>query len=96
MKCAFSERAFNQLIEIETWISQHSPQGAATILRKIAHSLDLLRTAPRAGAWDGELTAFVLRVGGTPYNIVYEIHEEANQCLVLSIRDGRRLPGPIQ
>jgi toxin ParE1/3/4 len=94
MKIIFDDEALEDLSSIQAWISKESPRAAATITAKIFDKIEYLL--------EPELT-YMGRPGldpGThelieyPYIIVYEVHEDRGEIVVLAIVHGAQKRKP--
>jgi plasmid stabilization system protein ParE len=97
MKIVFDDEALEDLTDIQAWIAKDSPRAAAAVVAKIFDKIEYLL--------EPELT-YMGRPGldpGThelieyPYIIVYEVHEDRGEIVVLGIVHGaqNREPGEI-
>jgi toxin ParE1/3/4 len=94
MKIVFDDDALDELARIRAWIAKTNPRAADDLINRIFDKIDNLLTP--------ELT-YMGRPGfdpGThelieyPYIIVYEVHEDRREIVILSIVHGARKRKP--
>jgi toxin ParE1/3/4 len=90
MKILIRPEADRDLDGIFSWIVKENPPAARGIIRRIREKLDLLSTTGFAeiGRPGQEEGTRELVVG--PYIVVYEIHKDRNEIVVLGVFHGAR------
>lgn len=88
MRLTFDNRALGDLEGIYHWIAQDSPKSAKAVVDRIFASTELLASFPymgRAGRDEGTREWVVPRL---PYIVVYEVHEERSEVIVIAVFHG--------
>jgi toxin ParE1/3/4 len=88
MKLIFDDRALGDLEGIYRWIAQDSPKAAKAVVERIFASTELLASFPymgRAGREEGTREWVVPRL---PYIVVYEVHEDRDEVVVIAVFHG--------
>jgi toxin ParE1/3/4 len=88
MKLIFDDRALGDLEGIYRWIAQDSPKAAKAVIERIFASIELLASFPymgRAGREEGTREWVVPRL---PYVVIYEVHEERGEVIVIAVFHG--------
>jgi len=88
MKLVFDDRALADLEGIYRWIAQDSPRAAKAVVDRIFASTELLASFPymgRAGRDEGTREWVVPRL---PYIVVYEVHEDRGDVIVVAVFHG--------
>ena len=88
MKLFFDDRALGDLEGVHQWIAQDSPRAAKAVVDRIFASTELLSSFPymgRAGLEEGTREWVVPRL---PYIVVYEVHEERGEVIVIAVFHG--------
>lgn len=81
-------RAADDLAGIFTWIARDNPQAAAETVRRIRQRIGRLVTPGLAHMGRPGLVPGTRELVEAPYIIVYEVHEERDELVVLAILHG--------
>jgi toxin ParE1/3/4 len=92
MSVRYSDRAAADILAIASYISERRPSGAASVLRRLAATFNLIGRHPGVGlkvrARKGVL---VIPVGKYPYQVYYRLDDAGP--IIVHIRHGaRKLP----
>jgi addiction module RelE/StbE family toxin len=88
----FTESAYNDLAEIEIYISQDSAAVARRFISKIFNKIDLLYNFPEAGKSVRELNNVSIReLLSNKYRIIYQIVDSNNINIVRIVHSSRIL-----
>jgi len=87
----FLKRAVQDLIDIEAYTRERSPQGAARIGARIRKRADDLAQFPEQGTESPKAGVRQLYVGRTPYMLIYRIFGAEVQILTI-LHTSRRRP----
>jgi addiction module RelE/StbE family toxin len=90
LRIRFAPRALNDLGEIRSYLTQHSPLGAERVRVHIAETIDRLSDFPRLGRATDEPDVRVLPLTRYPYVIFYSV--VSSEVVILHIRHGAREP----
>jgi toxin ParE1/3/4 len=88
MKLVFDTKALSDIEAIHDWISRDTPSIAREVVETVFSSIERLLLFPqmgRVGAVSGTREWVVPRL---PYVVVYEVHDSADELLVLAIFHG--------
>jgi toxin ParE1/3/4 len=91
MKIRYTRSAAKQLDEILTYISGHSPQGAAKVKARIQHLIGLIASRPRIGAITTDPGIRRMNTSPYPYLIFYEIGD--GEIIIRRVRHMAQKPG---
>jgi plasmid stabilization system protein ParE len=69
----WTKSARDDLEDILAYVAARSPQGAATIARRVEEAILDIATFPRAARRDPETGTFEWVVGGVPLLLIYEL-----------------------
>ncbi|MCG5235711.1 type II toxin-antitoxin system RelE/ParE family toxin [Xanthobacter oligotrophicus] len=86
----YSRRALDDLDAIFTHITRDSPNGAATVVRRIQNAVDALRDFPSSGRPTARKDIRLLTVSGLPFRIFYLLRPK--MVIVLHVRHTARRP----
>jgi toxin ParE1/3/4 len=91
VEVAFTELARQDLLDIEDYISQDSPQNAQNLIRKLTQRVHILKDLPQAGRMVPEMENAEIRelIEGN-YRIIYKVISEI-RIDILRIIHSRRL-----
>ena len=90
-----SPRAAAELDEIQAYIAQDSPAGAATVMARLREAMQSLEALPhRYPIYQGKRrpATAVRRLPVSPYLIYYRIDDQAHVVSVVTVRHGARKP----
>ena len=90
MRLVFDDRALADLEGIFDWIAKDNPTAAKAAVERLFESVEHLASFPRmghAGRDEGTLEWVVPRL---PYIVVYEVHPERNEVIVVAVVHGAR------
>lgn len=90
LKIRFAPRALNDLSEIRSYLTQHSPLGAERVRVHIAETVERLSDFPRLGRATDEPDVRVLPLTRYPYVVFYSVMSD--EVVILHIRHGARAP----
>jgi toxin ParE1/3/4 len=90
MRVRYTPRARSDLRSILQYIDERSARGARNVKRAIKRIIGLIGEFPESGRTSGIAEVRVLPVGRYPYLIYWTV--EANEVLLVHVRDGRRGP----
>ncbi|MFO1184427.1 MAG: type II toxin-antitoxin system RelE/ParE family toxin [Bauldia sp.] len=90
MKVIVRDEAAQDLEAIFTWIAKDSPASAVKVLRTIRRRIDLLLTPGMARLGRLGADAGTLELVEPPYVIVYEVHDDRGEIVILSVVHGAR------
>lgn len=94
MRIIFADDATEDLRSIRAWITKNSPRAAREMVQKILDRISSLELPEliyigRPGLEPGTRELIV-----SPYIVVYEVHEEIDEIVVLAIAHGARKRKP--
>ncbi len=90
MKLVFDEQALADLEGIYNWIAKDNPTAAKAVVEHLFESTEHLATFPKmghAGRDEGTQEWVVPRL---PYIVIYEIHAERNEMIIVAVVHGRQ------
>ena len=90
MKITFDPAASADLDDIFSWISKDNPQAAYDMIARIKARVGLLATPGLAYMGRPGRDEGTHELVEAPYIIVYEVHEELGEIIVLSVVHGAR------
>ena len=85
MRLIFDEEALDDLQGIFDWISSENPRAAQRVIDRIFRKLELLLVPGFARIGRAGLDPGTRELIERPYIIVYEVHEQRNEIVVLAI-----------
>jgi len=88
MKVTIREKADADLDSIFSWIAQESPRAATEMVRRIRNRVHRLATPGLAYMGRIGLDPGTRELVERPYIIVYEVHEDRQEIVVLAIFHG--------
>jgi toxin ParE1/3/4 len=88
MKVTIREEADADLDNIFAWIAQESPRAATEMVRRIRNRVHRLATPGLASMGRVGLDPETRELVERPYIIVYEVHEDRQEIVVLAIFHG--------
>ena len=95
MKLVFDETALVDLEGIFNWIAQDNPAAAKAVVERVFASAEHLVTFPQMGHTGRDDGTFDWVVPRLPYIVVYEVHPERDEVVVVAVVHGAqdREPG---
>ena len=90
MRVIIRESAQADLDHIAEWIAKDSPSAAARLVATIRDRISVLETDELAHMGRPGLVAGTRELIEYPYIIVYQVHEDRSEVVVLSIVHGAR------
>jgi plasmid stabilization system protein ParE len=90
MKVIIRESAEADLDQIAEWIAQDSPDAAARMVATIRDRINFLETDELAHMGRPGLVEGTRELLEYPYIIIYQVHDERREVVVLSIVHGAR------
>ncbi len=90
MKLLIRPEADDDLDGIFTWIAKDNPRAAVETIRRIRAKLDLLATTGFAEIGRRGRESGTRELVEGPYIIVYEVHKDRDELVVLAIFHGAR------
>ena len=90
MKLVFDDRALADLEGIYNWIARDNPKAALAVVERVFESVEHLATFPRMGHVGRDEGTFEWVVPRLPYIVVYEIHPEKDEVIVVAVVHGAR------
>ena len=90
MKVIIREAAEADLDHIAKWIAQDSPAAAVRMVKTIRDRINFLETDALAHMGRPGLVEGTRELLEYPYIIVYQVHDDAGEVVVLSIVHGAR------
>ena len=88
MKLVFDEKALVDLEGIYNWIAKDNPTAALAVVERVFASTEHLAAFPQmghAGRDEGTLEWVVPRL---PYIVIYEIHADRDEVVVVAVVHG--------
>lgn len=90
MKLVFDDRALSDLEGIFDWIAKDNPMAAKAVVERIFRSVEHLARFPQMGHAGRDEGAFEWVVPRLPYIVVYEIHRDIDEVIVVGVMHGAR------
>ena len=90
MKLVFDDRALADLEGIFDWIAKDNPIAAKAVVERIFGSIEHLARFPQMGHAEREEGAFEWVVPRLPYIVVYEIHRDIDEVIIISVMHAAR------
>lgn len=90
MKLIFDERALSDLEDIFHWIAKDNPRAAKAVVERIFASVEHLASFPQMGRAGRDEGSFEWVVPRLPYIVVYEIHAERGEVIIVGVVHGAR------
>jgi plasmid stabilization system protein ParE len=88
VKLVFDEEALVDLEGIYNWIAQDNPDAAKAVVERVFASTEHLADFPQMGHAGRDEGAFEWVVPRLPYIVVYEIHPERGEVIVVAVVHG--------
>ena len=88
MKLIFDDRALADLEGIYNWISKDNPTAAFAVVERVFESVEHLATFPRMGHVGRDAGTLEWVVPRLPYIVIYEIHAERDEVIVVAVLHG--------
>jgi len=94
MRIVFDEDAVKDLQEIRAWIGRDSPRAADELVSRIFEKVEYLLEPELTYMGRPGLDPGTHELIENPYIIVYEVHEEAREIVVLAVVHGAQKRKP--
>ncbi|MCF8477961.1 MAG: type II toxin-antitoxin system RelE/ParE family toxin [Pseudolabrys sp.] len=88
MKLVFDEKALADLEGIYNWIAQNNPAAARAVVERLFESTEHMATFPQMGHAGRDEGTFEWVVPRLPYIVIYEIHAERDEVIVVAVVHG--------
>jgi plasmid stabilization system protein ParE len=88
MKLVFDDRALSDLEGIFDWIAKDNPPAAKAVIERIFGSVEHLAKYPQIGRAGLDEGSFEWVVPRLPYIVVYEIHRDKDEVIVVGVVHG--------
>jgi toxin ParE1/3/4 len=88
MTLVFDDLALADLEDIFHWIAQDNPRAAKAVVERIFASVEHLASFPQMGHAGRHAGSFEWVVPRLPYVVVYEIHAERDEIIVVAVMHG--------
>ena len=88
MKLVFDDLALADLEDIYNWIAKDNPKAAFAVVERLFESVEHLATFPHMGHAGRDEGTFEWVVPRLPYIVVYEIHRERDEMIVVAVVHG--------
>jgi plasmid stabilization system protein ParE len=90
MKLVFDDLALSDLEDIFNWIANDNSAAAKAVVERIFSSVEHLAKFPHMGHAGRDAGTFEWVVPRLPYIVVYEIHRDRNEVIVVGVVHGAR------
>ena len=94
MRIVFDDEALDDLRRIRTWIAKESPRAADELIARIFDRIEYLLEPELTYMGRQGLDAGTHELIENPYIIVYEVHEERSEIVVLAVLHAARKRKP--
>lgn len=88
MKLIFDDRAIADIEDIFHWIANDNPVAAKAVVERIFGSVEHLAKFPQMGRVGRDDGSFEWVVPRLPYIVVYEIHRDSDEVIVVAVMHG--------
>ncbi len=88
MTLVFDEKALVDLEGIYNWIALDNPAAAKAVVERVFASTEHLATFPQMGHAGRDEGTFEWVVPRLPYIVVYEVHAERDEVIVVAVVHG--------
>ena len=88
MKVRYRQRALADIENIYDYLNERSPRAATEIVARIRAAADRLGQWPRMGHLGRAASTYEWVVVGSPYIIVYEIDDAADELAIIAVFHG--------
>ena len=88
MKLIFDENALVDLEGIYNWIAKDNPAAAKAVVERLFASTEHLATLPQMGHAGRDEGTHEWVVPRLPYIVVYEIHADRDEVIVMAVVHG--------
>jgi toxin ParE1/3/4 len=88
MKVRYRQRALADIENIYDYLNERNPRAATEIVARIRSAADRLGEWPRIGHLGRAASTYEWVVVGSPYVIVYELNEAADELAVIAVFHG--------
>jgi plasmid stabilization system protein ParE len=90
MKLVFDDRALSDLEGIYDWIAKDNPAAAKAVVERVFGSVEHLAKFPQMGHVGRDTGSFEWVVPRLPYIVVYEIHPDRDEIIIVGVVHGAR------
>ena len=94
MRIVLDEEALDDLQRIRTWVAKDSPQAADKLIARIFDRIEYLLEPELTYMGRPGLDAGTHELVENPHIIVYEVHEERSEIVVLAVLHAARKRKP--
>lgn len=88
MKLVFDEKALVDLVGIYNWIAKDNPAAAKAVVERVFASTEHLATFPQMGHAGRDAGTHEWAVPRLPYIVIYEIHADRDEVVVVAAVHG--------
>lgn len=88
MRLIFDDVALADLEDIFHWIAKDNPKAVKAVVERIFASVEYLASFPQMGRAGRDEGSFEWVVPRLPYIVVYEIHSERDEVIVVAVMHG--------
>jgi toxin ParE1/3/4 len=88
MNVRYRRRALRDIENIHEYIEKRNSRAAADVVARIRYAADRLGTLPYMGHTGRDIGTYEWVVVGSPYIIVYEVDEVANEVAIVAVFHG--------
>lgn len=90
MKLVFDDLALADLEDIFDWIAKDNPAAGKAVVERVFASIEHLAGFPQMGHAGRDEGTFEWVVPRLPYIVVYEIHRDRDEVIVIAVVHGAR------
>ena len=88
MKLVFDDLALADLEGIYNWIAKDNPTAALAVVERLFDSVEHLASFPQMGHAGRDEGTFEWVVPRLPYIVIYEIHADRDEVIVVAVVHG--------